>query len=396
MLVDDASTGRRIPAVALVARSGTMRTWGLGPDLRTIAADLDAARSIPGLVPVLRLVTRTGREMRAVPGQSLRTVRGWAPIESIRCDERIAVARTLPPPEVPDDLGVEEAEILGMLAARPLGRANDASGAALFRCKDPDVVAALGDLMLAVHGQVTSIARRGEARIGLRVTDDLRGWACREAPVEEVPVRAYGAGDAALARFLGGFWSASGSAGTEERRPSAELRGLSAAQVAGLQHLLLRVGVLAVARASRGDDDGMPSVLLVSGTDPLGALGALPLRGEFAASMARVLADPSRLKDADLDYLPEEVTQALKRVSDGVLHGIHAHDAGGHGWELSRREYDEAIDALPASSSFRAWAGSAVLWDAVVSIETDGLAMCHEVRIRGAQGLLVNDIWVQG
>ncbi|UDY34371.1 replicative DNA helicase [Dermatobacter hominis] len=272
-----------------------------------------------GFKPVVRVTTALGRTLRCTWTHPFRTPEGWRPLAELAVGERVAAPRRLP---VFGDRRVPEHELLE-----------------------------LADRLLE-----------------------------RDDPAAALPAEAYELPQAAMARFLqrvfdrGGWASvADGSAGS---RAEVGLASASPRVVRGIQHLLLRFGVVAVVerpsepRPDPDAPDEPPWQVVVRHR---------PSLRTYVDHIAVHAGSPSFRLAADAVR-----REAAVPVLVGV--GPRSGDAGdGDPGSFAAALEDEGLERVAASD---------VWWDRITAIEPDGLDQVYDLTVPGEHNFVAADLFV--
>lgn len=131
--VYDAQSGRWTPISELAADTVSCGLGDGWKQRRTVITEVWAK----GHQPVLKLRTRTGRELRATANHPVRTIDGWVAIDNLTPGSKIAVPRHLPAPTLSVTGGVKQ----GAFSYRLLRRLRDLAGSDVLWDEVTSVVA---------------------------------------------------------------------------------------------------------------------------------------------------------------------------------------------------------------------------------------------------------------
>ncbi|KYC42573.1 replicative DNA helicase [Scytonema hofmannii PCC 7110] len=99
-LVTLADSGVQIPIQELVGKSG-FKIWALNEETMQLEKAVVSNAFSTGVKPILRLVTRLGRTIRATGNHKFLTIHGWQRLDEIQIGDRVALPRHLPSSSVP-------------------------------------------------------------------------------------------------------------------------------------------------------------------------------------------------------------------------------------------------------------------------------------------------------
>ncbi len=257
-LVYDPRTGarRRIDEVVAAIEAGEEAfVASVGPDLKLRPARVGAAMR-SGRQRVFRLTTRLGRNITATANHPLLTFDGWQELRDITPGTRIAVPRRLPrvAPVVP----LPDHEIVLLAALIADGNLTQRTPRFCFGDGSrvlPEVEKAARALGLRVspskHGTACISAGRGARANPLtQLCRDHGLWGRRSAD-KFVPDPIFGLSDDQIARFLGVLYACDGHAHAGDRYSQIGYTTISERLARDVQHLLLRLGIVATIRTLR-------------------------------------------------------------------------------------------------------------------------------------------------
>jgi replicative DNA helicase len=340
-LMIDPRTGARVTLAELYergSRGGEVAVTTIGDDqqlhVRRPSAFVD-----DGIKPVYRVRTRLGREVRTTAAHPFLTPEGWRPLADIAVGARVGVPNELPifgDAELPEHEVALLAHLLGDEAASP----------------------AAAKVSPAVLAEVDALATSMEDGRGVLRLLRRHGMLGRRAHEKRVPDAVFTLPRHQQALFLNRLFSGGGSI---ELRPGGVVvlgwSSVSEALVRDVQHLLLRFGCNArLRRHTVGDVDTH--------------LPAFELQVTDRAEVQRFL------HDVGIYAREAELAGAL---------GLAAVPArrSGHGSVAVLDEPDLTV-AGP----------SAIHWDEVVSIESEGTAQVYDLTVPGEHNFVAADVFV--
>jgi len=359
--------------------------WSLDDRLRYRPAHLTHVFRT-GCRPVLRMRLASGRTVRATANHPFLGSAGWIALGDLHVGDRIAVSRHVPAPAARVHWTDEE---LHRVAARLAG--TDGAG---LRGVGPTASTAPG----AVPGTIGEAGSAG------------------------IPAEVCALGKPQLRLFLRAVCAAAGAHVVEDRTEAPALSGLvrlplpRRSQADLVARLLLRFGILGTVRSgARGvtvelsDRDDLRRFLQEIGLTGAARPAADRLLAHVRAQGAPA-ADPR--PHPDLHPYPGDAGSRLPAP------GSRGEDAGSRPWERCSRPgdpgsplWDEvgqligparscagqplgAVSALLAGAELRVHAVNDVLWDEVVSLESDGVEDVFDATVLGTHNFVAGGIVV--
>ena len=427
-LVPLAGTGRRVPIRDLVGRDDAV-VWAADPEtLRIRPARVSRAFST-GTKPVFRLTTASGRTVRATANHKFLTVAGWSRLDEIEAGAHVALPRALgSAPEA--TMTRDELALLGHLIGDGCTLPRHAIQ---YTTREEDLAGHVADLASAVFSDAIAprivhetpkgrtsrwiqvyLASTRKHTHGVRSAvaewlDALGAWGLRSHE-KRVPEAVFEQPAESVAHFLRHLWATDGCirlvAGASPR--AAVYYASSSGRLArDVQSLLLRVGIVArVARIPQGAKGRDQFHVIVSGrtdvlrfADAVGAVGAYK-----SASLAEVRAfAEARVENTNRDVIPRAVWRSL--VTPAMAHaglttrqmqaGMGTTYCGTALYKANlSRARASAVAAIVGSEALSALAESDLYWDAVVSVEPDGIEETFDLTVPGPHNFVANDIVV--
>ncbi len=315
----DPATGRLLT----MERAHLQGRTGHGADVLALGDDLRLTRRRPsdhiddGVKPVVRVTTALGRTIRCTWTHPFRTVEGWRPLAELAVGERIAVPRRLP---VFGDRRASRDQVLALADA---------------------AIAMLDEPAAALPADVYELPQASMALFLERLVD-LRGWA-------------------------------SVTDATTGSRGEIGLATASHRLARGLQHLLLRFGVVAIVERADRRRAALP------GDDPEWhvVVRHRPSLRAFVEQIATGATSPAFRAASD----------AVRReASVPVLVGVGPRSGAGAGDGSFAAELEEqGLDQLATSD---------VWWDRIVAIEPDGVDQVYDLTVPGEHNFVAADLFV--
>ncbi len=383
----------------------------LGHDLK-----LRPARAVRafrnGRRPVFRMTTRLGRTLEATANHPLLTVTGWRELRELGPGDRVAVPRRLPRTGV--DSLMPDAEIV--LLAALVADGNVGQGCARFTwgADSPvidDVRAAATELGVEIResaghpgeGRLTNGRGRPNPAIELCRRHGLWG---KRAADKSVPDAIFALPDAGLRRFLSILFGCDGHMYAGERFAQVGYTTISRRLADDVQHLLLRLGIVAAIRPLRREVyDGTDTTaweVRITGQEGLKRfvddIGACGKHEAGARVYANVL---TRRPKTNVDTAPAAAWTLVDRARGDLSWRAVSERCGnpaGHNWHvgtrgLSRPRLAQLADALE-NAELRNLATSDVWWDEIASIEPIGEEETFDIEVPGPHNFVADDIVV--
>jgi replicative DNA helicase len=366
-----------------------------------------------GSRPVFAVRTKLGRSLTATANHPLLTVGGWRRVDELQPGDRVAVPRRLPRTGPSATMPDEEIVLLAALIAD--GNLTERTPRYCYAEGSPvamdvrEAAAAFG-LRLnkgrASHGTATISAGRGAGPNPVRALCERHGlWGLRSAE-KFVPDAVFGLDDGRLARFLGVLYGCDGHVHASERLRQVGYTTISERLAHDVQHLLLRLGVVAKIRPlRRAVYDGTATVareVLVTGQTDLRRFcrlvsvdGKLPAMSRLVAGLRMVNAK------TNVDTLPPEawfrVLEAKGERSWAEVSAAAGHPRN-HNWHVGTRGLSRAQGASLAGAldddGLRDLAASDVWWDEIAAIEPAGEEDTFDLEVPGHHNFVAGDVIV--
>jgi len=416
----DASTGRLVRIGDLYDRRASIGAVATC-DEKTLSLGhgrvLDVVDN--GVRPIFRLRTESGREIDATGNHPFLTVDGWRQLDALSVGTAIAVPRRLPV-EGAASWPAHEVIALGHLLAE--GNLCHPSGLYYYN-QDADAVA---DFVAAAEQfdnvRCTTTPHHGTlsvytGRIDRHAANGIFEWARaldllgKTATEKEVPASAFTLTNEQIALLLGRLWDGDGHVAPASR---SAFYATSSRRLAGqVQHLLLRLGILARTREVRfpyGDTDRAGWQVFVTGAENLRPF--VELVGRQMVSATKLAAVAAMPRDASVgatkDLVPVGPVRALARSAKsraGVTWAAVEAGADASGRDLYpvgtnaekigfARSFVGRLASYFDDPDLQRFARSDVLWDRVVSIEPAGEARTFDLEVEGTHNFVANDIIV--
>jgi replicative DNA helicase len=387
-LVYDPRTGarRRIDEVVAAIEAGDEAfVAAVGPDLKLRPARVSAGlRS--GRQDVFRVTTRLGRTIAATANHPLLTFDGWQELRNVTPGTRIAVPRHLPRAGSQAQLAQHEIVLLAALIAH--GNLTQRTPRFCFGEGSqvlPEVeraARAMGLRASAASGGTACIsAGRGSGPDPLTALCRRHGLWGKSSADKFVPEAIFGLADDQIARFLAVLYACDGHVHASERYGQIGYTTISERLAHDVQHLLLRLGIVACIRPRRAVYEGTDVVareIRITSRDGLDLFAARVAVIGKEDRLTQVAAHgAARRPKAYADTLPVEVWgQAIEAKGDRAWADVSV--SAGH----------------PRSEILRELATSDLWWDEVANIEYEAEVETYDLTVPGDHNFVANDVVV--
>jgi replicative DNA helicase len=415
-LVFDPTTGarRRIDDVVAAAERGE-EAWiaSVGPDMKLRPARVSAGMR-SGRQPVFRLTTRLGRRVEATANHPLLTIAGWRQLRELRSGDRIAVPRWLPRMGASRRMDDRDVVLLAALIAD--GNLTQHTPRFCFGDGSPvlpeveQAVAAYGlrlHLGERAHGTATISAGRGAATPNpVRALCERHGLWGKRSGEKFVPDAIFGLGDDQIARFLSVLYGCDGHIHAGERFSQIGYTTISEQLARDVQHLLLRLGIVATIRTLRRDVyAGTATVareVRITGQDGLTAFCRRVGACGKQVNADRVLAQAASVRrKTNVDTLPVEVWSRVIKAKGERPWAALARATGRsatHNWHVGQRGLSRdllgELAVATESAELAQLATSDLWWDEVASIEPIGEHETYDLTVPGDHNFVADDVVV--
>jgi len=414
LIYDPCSGARRTVGDLFEAARQGEDVWvaSLGPDLKMRPAKV-AAVARNGRKRVYRLTTRLGRQLEATANHPVLTSSGWEEIGKLQPGVRLAVPRRLPRPIRLSQLPDHEVVLLGALIAD--GAINGRTPRFCFgqgSAVRPEVERAVGRYGLRLklggrsHGTATISAGRGGP--ANPVTEMLRrhGLMGLRSAEKFVPDAIFGLSDEQIARFLGVMYACDGHVYCSERLAQIGYSTISARLARDVQHLLLRLGIVATIRVLKrpvyeGTGKVAREVRITSQESLRRFCEVISVIGkeEQQQRILERLAEAPR--STNTDTLPIETWDEVLRVKgDRAWADVSAltDRPRNHNWHVGTRGLSRGLVAELSTAVFspalEELCDSDIWWDEVESVEYVGEEETYDLDVPGLRNFVADDIVV--
>ncbi|RKZ39854.1 MAG: DNA polymerase III subunit alpha, partial [Gammaproteobacteria bacterium] len=422
----DASTGRllTLSEIALYPK------FWLGRNIFTLDLKTQKITQQPitaiypnGIRDVWEIITKTHRKIRATEDHLFYTLLGWKPLKAFQIGDRIALAKNIP---ITHNNEISDAQI--KLTAYLIGDGHlcpQTSSRSYFCNTDPDLIADFNLCAEELFGYPAPIDYQvhpghktvAYARIGF--VPEFKSWVDWHikraySRDKEIPIWVFSLPKCQLQLFLGTLWSTDGSFDTLIGH--ADYNSTSKVLIRQIQHLLLRLGIVALFNLKKAIYRGKPYISYraqVTGREDM-----LKFCDSIQPSLSRY-----KWKKAQACYFvikDKSRNQSKHTIPADVIKLIaSAKYASGMTWA----DIDQAVDAKKGSMAsalnfqkaptrnlarhrvrnfaialqneqLRHIAESEVFWDDILSIEYIGKEEVFDLSISETHNFVANDFIV--
>jgi intein/homing endonuclease len=338
-----------------------------------------------GYKNVLRVRTRTGREVVVTENHPLRLFDRWERADRIQVGDRIAVPLNVP--TVSKRL-VPDAWLLGLL----IGDGGFTGSNCVLTNSDPEIISAASR-----YGYELSQDRNNPLTyrvLGYQKRLRQLGLMGEDSHSKRVPKEIHSASVDSIAAFLAGYFDADGTVNIHGGG-SAEFYSVSEFLLRDVQSLLIRLGVISVLSPKLGRYQGGPHYSW-----------RLTLRGSALELLAESLSLQSQKKNTLQALVNSRKAQAVCSGPCIDLFPTAAYAGLEHSEDWFRkqglprpsRQYEPTRGKLlrvaraEGNDALAAQAQAPVLWDAVVDVESLGVEETWAICVPGHENYLANDI----
>lgn len=415
-LVYDPTTGARHRVDELFeAHCRGEEVWvaSLAPDLRMRSAKVLAMES-NGRKKIYRLTTRLGRRTEATANHPVLTSSGWEQLGDVEPGTRVAVPRRLPPPTKSVELPDAEVVLLAALIAD--GSIGGRTPAYCYGI-DSGVVSLVEEA--AEEFGVRFKPSRRDARGASYLTSDNRPGGNPVATMlrrhklmglrsaeKFVPDAVFGLSDEQIARFLGVMYACDGHVCCSDQLAQIGYTTISERLARDVQHLLLRLGIVATIRTlKRPVYDGTSKVareIRITSQDSLRRfceLISVPGKEDKQAEVLERLAAAPR--STNTDTLPPEIWKDVLLAKGSSSWADVSERTGrprNHNWHVGARAPSRGLVAelttAIASPALEELCDSDIWWDEVESVEYVGEEETYDLDVPELRNFVADDIIV--
>lgn len=419
-LITRADTGERIPIRNLVGQRNVPvfslnDQWRLEPQIiKKVFSN--------GIKQIFELKTRSGRSIKASANHPFLTVKGWQRLEALGVGERLALPRQLSPAQPTAPLSDDELILLAHLMGDGCVLRNQPVH---YTSADPENIKIVGEIAGRLFGIMPRvIPQKNWVHVYLpsphhlthRRHNPVIEWFSRLglAPVrsyqKKLPEAIFSSPSEKISLFLRHLWSTDGNISWKVlpgRKTAAAIyySTTSAVLAEQVQHLLLRLGILSVARVVSQGIYRPSYQIHIQGADHqlrfCKLIGSFGNRGKDVQNIIVQLR--AIAQNPNLDTIPALVwkTHIEPVKSDAGLSWREFAERLGmsycgstlfkHG--LSRERMERVATALASKPLFEL-AYSDVFWDEVVAIIPQGMEEVFDAEVPRIHNFVANDIIV--
>ena len=418
--VVDGETGVPERIDELMARARDPKVCALDREGRVRVAQAVQVRE-NGVKEVFRLVTRSGRVIRATANHPLLAFSGWTRLDQLAAGDRIAAPRVLPEPERPVPLAPHEAAALGYLIAE--GNLCHPSGAYYYAKAEDEIEDFMRHASRFPNARITldrskSVASVYVGRADVHEPNGLFEWLRslgllgKKATEKALPARVFATDNASAALVLGKMWQGDGC--VSRSNAQTYYATSSRALADDVQLLLTRLGIVSTIHAKSfayrgGHKTGFTVVVTghenlarfaeTAGTHLLPGKRAVLLNTVADAALrtnARGRGTPDTVPAAVYPLIREAVAVSGFSVHEcavkcGISERVFGFDARKRGY--TRETLDSIGEALHAPEILM-HARADIFWDEIVSITSDGTEMTYDLSVPEHENFVANNLIV--
>lgn len=413
-LVHDPMSGaRRRIADVVAAHERGEEVWvtAVGPDLGLRPARVSATFR-NGRKPLFRVSTRLGRRVEATGNHPLLTIAGWKAVDQLGPGDRIAVPRCLPLRGRPADIPDEELVLLaGLIADGSLAQSTPSFTAAGSAPVLPVMLSAGRRL----GARLSFSPKRGSSAIDVRfcapepgkpnpVTELCRrhGLMGKRSEDKFVPDDVFRADEPSIIRFLSILYACDGHIYSGERFTQIGYSTISERLARDVQHLLLRLGIVAAIRELREGTAKRAYEVRITGQQGIGAFCELiPVVGKTGKAQAALANLGNRIARTNVDTIPPAIWPAVTAAKGARPWGDVSEACGhprNHNWHVGTRGVSRAQLARLAEATgdehLNELATSDLWWDEIVSIEPIGEEETYDLTVPLHHNFVADDVVV--
>ncbi|MBI4589802.1 MAG: hypothetical protein HY725_13275 [Candidatus Rokubacteria bacterium] len=400
----DASSGRLVAISDLVSREGATATLRNHAVARANVMD----GVTQGVFPVYRIVTRTGRAVRATPHHPFLTFTGWRDLQNLRPGDRIGVprrislfgSRTLPGWEL---------DLLGLMisdgqCATPGSSPRYTSGDPVLREYFSRALEQFGCVPKPVGMFSVNATNRGN-RGGIMERNKLYSWLqslglAVKSPQKFIPPIVFELRPPRLARFLRALFSGDGGISISGEGIHLEFSTTSEQLAREVQHLLLRFGIVSHLRPRSTASGRGAFVLSVTSKEHIARfaenVGFVPgsqKQRRLEQALEKIRLEPQQ--KSNFDTLPPEAWTLLRESCHS--RGLSLRQVGISGTQPNQsvpRRLAHDVAYRLSDETLGDVADSDILWDTIQEIRSDGLEMVYDLTLPETANFIANDIIV--
>jgi len=206
-----------------------------------------------GVKPVFEVITRNGRKLKATENHPFLTSNGWQILKNIRIGERIATPRSLPEPQIPIDIENCKLALLGYLLAE--GNFCHPYGFYFYSSSKEEIKDYITNLekfdntIASIDNSKSAIAvysKRKNKKISSEAVEWINNLGLRNKKATDkfFPQVVFQLSNKNLSILIGKMFQGDGCINLQKKGPEIFYATSSMQIASGLQHLLLRFGII--------------------------------------------------------------------------------------------------------------------------------------------------------
>lgn len=371
---------------------------------------------------VYELQTRSGRSIRASANHPFRTLDGWHALEELKPKTRIALPRILEAHQIKDRITLNELTLLAHLLGdgctvphQPIHYTSaDQENIATVECAASSLFGIKPRRVKQKNWWHVYLPSPYHLTHGKRhpITEWLinLGIGLRHSYQKEIPAAVFTCSHRHQSHFLHHLWATDGNISWKNMAgpmPSATIYYCSTSKklAQGVQHLLLRLGILSTLRTvSQGKYRPRYEVQIQDAKNQIAFLELVGCHGQRGKIIHNMLVALRAIKsNPNLDSVPREAWDAVicgekERIGCSWRKLSAALGTKYCGSTLMQsgigRERMARIALALRSKQIQALAESDVYWDEIVSITKQGMEEVYDASVPGLHNFVANDIIV--
>jgi replicative DNA helicase len=428
-LITLADTGIQIPIRDLVGKSD-FAIWALDETTMQLERAVVSHAFATGIKPLWKIQTQLGRMISATANHQFLTIHGWKRLDELSIDDRLAVPRKNPAPNLEQSMSNGELALLGHLIG---------DGCTLprhsiqYTTREPDLAQTVANLATEIFGDqiVPRIQQERDwyqvyLSAGFRLTHNVRNpisvWLESmsvfglRSHEKFVPDRVFSQPQAAISLFLRHLWSTDGCIYINEDYLNSKETGLniypaiyysssSYRLATNVQFLLLRLEITATLRTvPQKNSDRDQYHVSVSGKHDMerfialvGAVGDYKQRS--LSQISDYLSNKTAITNRDVipHYFWRMYAVPAMKESGLTTREFQAQLGNNYcGTSLYKhnvsRERASKIATITKSIEIEKLASSDVYWDKIISITPDGESDVYDLTVPHFHNFIANNI----
>ena len=378
--------------------------------------------------PVFKIRTRSGRRLQATGNHPFLTATGWQNLQELRVGVRVAVPRTIPSPEQLVAIERHRIKLLGYLLAE--GNFCHPHGFYFYSTSKDEVQDYLGALesfkntvgTISTSKRATAVyAKRKDKHLLSGAVEWIRslGLHYKKATQKFFPRFVFSLSNADLAVLIAKMFQGDGCINLKQNYPQIFYATSSLELADGLQHLLLRFGILSTIHTKHFKYRGTTKVGYTVNINRYDNIQ------KFTQNFAPYLLNDKRQVLEEIitthpilngsiktwpargskDIIPWELVRQPLREAILTHGGTLKAVAKEYGfserllWADPRkigylRETVDMISGILKLPELQQYAHSDIFWDEIVAIEPKGTEKTYDLTIEGTHNFIANDIFV--